>query len=401
MSSMINAYIIRGKELKIWGLTPYERLEKSLRKRTNIKLIENINNINADDNIILFNGDYIFDERVIDFLINHNNTGIIIGESQKPQLVAIHTNGQFAKNCTYAIKENKFEQIPRNIEIKNISDIITPSFQKSLRKADKPFILNATENDKDFIEDKLYYSSYKGVTDIITRIVWPKPAKLAVKFCVKYGITPNCVTTFSLILAIIAGLLFYKNQYALGLIVGWFMTFLDTVDGKLARVTISSTKFGHLYDHVIDLVHPIYWYICWGLSLSSLGVPMNMVWLSLLIIIIFYAVGRFVEGGFKMLIKAPFSIFCWKPFDSFFRLITARRNPNLLILTVAAIFKAYDTGLYLVAIWTFLSSIILLIRFILALKEKKEKGSLKTWLNNIDSDLAKKKKIYKLFIYDY
>jgi len=108
-----------------------------------------------------------------------------------------------------------------------------------------------------------------------------------------------------------------------------------------------------------------------GIKSIILGVPMNMVWLSLLIIIIFYAVGRFVEGGFRMLIKAPFSIFCWKPFDSFFRLITARRNPNLLILTVAAIFKAYDTGLYLVAIWTFLSSIILLIRFYFSPERKK------------------------------
>ena len=32
------------------------------------------------------------------------------------------------------------------------------------------------------------------------------------------------------------------------------MTFLDTVDGKLARCTIASSKLGNIFDHGIDLV---------------------------------------------------------------------------------------------------------------------------------------------------
>ena len=42
------------------------------------------------------------------------------------------------------------------------------------------------------------------------------------------------------------------------------MTFLDTVDGKLARTTLTSSKWGDIFDHGIDLVHPPFWYVAWG-----------------------------------------------------------------------------------------------------------------------------------------
>ena len=53
------------------------------------------------------------------------------------------------------------------------------------------------------------------------------------------------------------------------------MTFLDTVDGKLARVTVNSSYFGHLFDHAIDLISPPFWYLIWGLGLESWqpGIP--------------------------------------------------------------------------------------------------------------------------------
>jgi hypothetical protein len=52
--------------------------------------------------------------------------------------------------------------------------------------------------------------------------------------------------------------------------------------------------------------------------------------------------------------------------DSWFRLITARRNPNLLILTVAALLQAPDRGLVAVALWTIASFLFHTIRIIQA-----------------------------------
>ena len=45
-------------------------------------------------------------------------------------------------------------------------------------------------------------------------------------------------------------------------------------------------------------------------------------------------------------------IHVWRPIDSQFRLITARRNPNMVILVAALLFGRPDVGLELVAWWT-------------------------------------------------
>ena len=48
-------------------------------------------------------------------------------------------------------------------------------------------------------------------------------------------------------------------------------------------------------------------------------------------------------------------IHVWRPVDSGFRLVTARRNPNMAILTAALLFGRPDLGLQLVALWTIAS----------------------------------------------
>ena len=50
---------------------------------------------------------------------------------------------------------------------------------------------------------------------------------------------------------------------------GWLMTFLDTVDGKLARVTVTSSRIGDVLDHGLDIIHPPLWYIAWGVGLPA------------------------------------------------------------------------------------------------------------------------------------
>src|SRR3546814_18894258 len=69
----------------------------------------------------------------------------------------------------------------------------------------------------------------------------------------------------------------------------------------------------------------------------------------------------------------------WRPFDSFFRLITARRNPNLVILTVSALFGRPDIGMQIVAAWVLICFVIhgvVIVQGLLA----KHRGALTSWL---------------------
>jgi phosphatidylglycerophosphate synthase len=272
------------------------------------------------------------------------------------------------------------------------------SFQERLRKFEPPFVLPITPRDQGILERRLFDWSYKGVTDLVTKWAWPHPARWVVGWCVRFGLRPNHVTVVGLILVFLASILFAYGRYGWGLLAGWLMTFLDTVDGKLARVTVTSSRFGHYFDHIIDIVHPPIWYICWGLGLEAydpgvLGLSLGaLFWL----IMAGYVAGRLVEATFTAGL-GRFGIFCWRPVDSYFRLITARRNPCMILLTGCTLFGRPDLGLMAVASWTVLTSIFLLIRLTMAFLARIRQGALRSWLKDADQQFYNGSLALRLF----
>jgi phosphatidylglycerophosphate synthase len=172
-----------------------------------------------------------------------------------------------------------------------------------------------------------------------------------------------------------------RGEFALGLVSGWLMCFLDTVDGKLARVTLKSSKWGNLYDHGIDLIHPPFWYWAWAAGVIASGglsgAAESVVWTAFWTIFAGYVTGRLIEGYFVRRFKIEIHI--WRPIDYWFRHITSRRNPNLVMLTVAALFGAPAAGLFAVAAWTALSVAFHAVRLAMAEFSAPE-GALKSWL---------------------
>jgi phosphatidylglycerophosphate synthase len=198
----------------------------------------------------------------------------------------------------------------------------------------------------------MFMGTYKGATDLITKHVWPRPAFLATRWLAARGITPNMVTFLAAVLVFLAFWLFLEGRFGLGLAAAWLMTFLDTVDGKLARTTLTSSKWGDVFDHGLDLVHPPFWYVAWGLGLAHAGHALDDQTFSMVIAAILggYVLQRVMEGiAIKWL---GLEIHIWRKVDTVFRQITARRNPNLLILTAFTLAGRPDWGLLAVAWWT-------------------------------------------------
>ena len=164
------------------------------------------------------------------------------------------------------------------------------------------------------------------------------------------------------------------------------MTFFDTVDGKLARVTVQSTRIGHWLDKLTDLIHPPIWYIAWGYGLAAHGgPPAAALWNVFAVILVGYIVGRLIEGAFNVLL-GRFAIYTWKPVDAWMRLIIARRNPNLLLLSGALLLGAPVEGLYAVAAWTALSTVYLGARLTHGLLLRLTRGPIESWLKSLGDD---------------
>ena len=232
---------------------------------------------------------------------------------------------------------------------------LTDDYDKVLRKKERAYALDINRVPMVDILQRQFDSSYKGITDFVTKYFWPVPAFYATRFCAWLKLTPNMVTTLSLIMMFVALYYFWNGQWALGFITGWFMTFLDTVDGKLARTTMTYSSWGNIYDHGIDLIHPPFWYLAWYVGLGGGVEGPEIMQYALIAILAGYAVDRIIEGIFIVL--HGFHIHVWRPINSGLRFITARRNPNMFIFMIGILLSAFlpgagEIGFITVAIWT-------------------------------------------------
>ena len=391
-------YMVNDSPITLWGLSSRERLQRMIVRAGQLTFVNNLDCLSAHSSVMMLRGDYLYDDRIIKRLAQESNVVLHITNHGRSIPVAAVIEAEYATQAEDLLSEDATTgHIPdvQTVQLKDWSS----GFQEQLRKFDPPYILPISPDRQEAFEEHLYSGSYKGVTDLVTKWAWPIPAKWVVRLCVKLGIVPNVVTTFSLILTIIAGVCFTKGQYGVGLFAGWLMTFLDTVDGKLARVTVTSSKIGHVLDHGLDIIHPPLWYIAWGIGLAAFLPPIS--WLTLPnifgIILIGYILGRLCEGLFQLCL-GQFGMFCWRPLDSFNRLITARRNPNLILLTASLCIGQPDWGLLAVTGWTTLSTIILLFRLSQAFITRLFSGkALRPWLADIGKEIPRDSLAAKTF----
>ncbi|HKY82424.1 MAG TPA: CDP-alcohol phosphatidyltransferase family protein, partial [Sphingobium sp.] len=215
-------------------------------------------------------------------------------------------------------------------------------YNRQLRKLEQPFVRELSPATRREIERRSYFGAYKGVTDLLTKYLWPELALWLTRLAASIGMTPNMVTAIGATLCLVATYLFSQGLYWSGMLAGFIFMVLDTVDGKLARCTITSSKWGNVADHGVDLVHPPFWWYFWGVGLSAWGLALSGQSFAVVMAVIVagYVLQRLIEGMFIR--DFGMDIHVWGRFDSWFRLITARRNPNMVILFVALLIGRPD-----------------------------------------------------------
>ena len=250
-----------------------------------------------------------------------------------------------------------------------------------LRKRGRPFVLPLEAEDPEPVERAAYDAAYKGVTDALTLYLWRRPAFYLTRWAARAGLSPNFVTLVGAILCVLAFYLFLRGDYWPGVLSGLGFMVLDTVDGKLARCTGASSKWGNIFDHGIDLIHPPFWWWAWLHGLAVYGRPLAPVYATMVLWVVVggYIAQRVIEG-LSIQRFGGMEIHVWRPLDSKFRLITARRNPNMVILVGALLFSRPDTGLVLVAWWTLISLIFHAVRLAQMTELQARGATISSWL---------------------
>lgn len=355
--------LIGDNPVHLWGMTNAERLRRLARA-------EGLpDDAQASEMRLHVNLDYVFDPLWLRHVLAHPGMVVMDGDA----LVLAHLTASIAPTA---------ESIAAHRETLELVDYRDGPliYNRQLRKLDCPFIQRLTPATRREIERRSYFGAYKGVTDLLTKYLWPELALWLTRLAASIGMTPNMVTAIGATLCLVATYLFSQGLFWSGMLAGFIFMVLDTVDGKLARCTITSSKWGNVADHGVDLVHPPFWWYFWGVGLSAWGLalPGQSFALVMAAVIAGYVLQRLVEG---MFIKDfGMDIHVWRRFDSWFRLITARRNPNMVILFFALLAGRPDIGLIAVAWWTVISLIVHAVRLMQAYGVKRSGQPIVSWM---------------------
>jgi phosphatidylglycerophosphate synthase len=370
--------IVGSQDAKLFGLTSAERIREQFRRAGLTTEIAFDQRASHNGPTILVNAQGVLDQPLIAALIKRPNLAIVSEKETGSKTLAAHVRASDVEAIVEAMQNHTTFQ--RTGVLQRAPSEMDTNFWAALRKRETPYALPLNADNQAAVEWRMFMGTYKGATDLVTKHVWPVPAFHLTRWLAPRGITPNMVTTLGAVMTVAAFILFLYGHYGLGLLAAWAMTFLDTVDGKLARTTLTSSKWGDIFDHGIDLVHPPFWYMAWAWGLIFWGITWStqLFWGTIAIILGGYVLQRLVEGAAIQWLGLEIHI--WRKIDTFFRQITARRNPNLILLTLATLAGRPDIGLLAVAAWTAICFVLHAIQLLQAFAAKKSGEPLQSWM---------------------
>jgi phosphatidylglycerophosphate synthase len=367
---MVDVVSVGSNPTRIWGMTNRDRTQKISRSI----LADEARS--EDRGVILVNDDYVVDPLLLSFA--QDRPALLVVRDGVPVLAKIENLDQRA-----AIEAAMLgESIPSDSSIEQIRiDDQFTLYNRKLRKRVHPTVARLEPSSVRKIERDTYFGAYKGVTDILTKYLWPEWALVLTRLAAKLGVSPNQVTAIGLVFCIAATVLFWFGQFWVGMAAGLVFMVLDTVDGKLARCTITSSKMGSRFDHRIDQIHPPFWWLAWlhGLTAWGLELSPELTVITGAALVAGYIVDRVIERRFIK--RHGFHVHVWHKVDSDFRLIGARRNPNMVILFFATLLGRPDIGIVAVAAWTVLSLAFHAVRSLQADRRRAKGEQLTSWLS--------------------
>lgn len=232
-------------------------------------------------------------------------------------------------------------------------------FIRKLRRTIPYYMFRVETADKAAkVEKFMFWSNYKGSTDFFTRYVYPPLVWVSVGPLARARVHPNTVTIFSIILALGAIPIWAIGEpwsFWTGFAMAYGMSVLDSVDGKLARLTFTDSRLGNFLDHGLDMVHPPFWYLSWayGIGLGTLGWG-SALGIATILVMVFYVVDRLILKVYPTFFKRAFHTH--SKLDGRMRTFIARRNITLPMFIAGYALGLATEAFYLIVAWQILTA---------------------------------------------
>jgi phosphatidylglycerophosphate synthase len=364
-----------GTERALFGLPPLERLRRSMRKLPattpvtlsgpagdqswpgarrdplSTPLGQRLRDALADGPLVALDGGNAVDPRLVAHLLAGRGSVLAMRGEGAQHAVALRLEPALAPSipADAASLRAVADALLEAGHVVRLDEHEFPAYVDKLRRS-LPYWLYAVDSvqTRQALERRMFWDNYKGSTDLLTRWVYPPLVWPLVRLCTRLHIHPNAVTVLSIVLAFAAVPLFAAGDWAWGFLCAYGMSVLDSVDGKIARVTLTDSALGNVLDHGLDQVHPPFWYIAWawGLGAHDAGDPLMRVAIWF---VVFYFGDRIVLGIARH--RLGFGLHAATPLDGRVRSVIARRNITMTVMAVALLFGIGPTGLIVVTAW--------------------------------------------------
>ncbi len=301
--------------------------------------------------LLVLDGSAVIDPRLMGHLLSRGQPGVVLGGEGAERAAALCLRPEHAAAVP-----------PDAASVLEVADALLAAgalpqldldgmglFVKNLRREVQPWLFTVPDDASRRARERwMFWQNYKGSTDALTRWVYPPIVWPLVRLSARFRVHPNWITLVSVVLAFACVPYFAAGEFLVGFLMAYAMTILDSVDGKVARLTLTDSAIGNVMDHGLDIVHPPLWYLAWAWGLGARSVE-DPAMLAALWLLGFYVADRIVLG----IAKARFrrGLHAMTSLDGAVRTWIARRNINMVILCVALLVGEGTAGMVACAAW--------------------------------------------------
>lgn len=302
--------------------------------------------------VLAIDGAAVFDSRLLPFLAALDGSVAVIGGEGERRAAAIRLAAD-ADRASIPEEPVTVADIAASVveagAARYLQPTEFPTFVAGLRR-DLPYHLERLPDApaRREYERFLFWSNYKGSTDFLTRWVFPPVVWPLTRLATAVRLHPNWITVVGIILALGAVPLFMAGWIWTSIVMCWVMAVLDSVDGKVARVTMTESPIGNILDHGLDIVHPPLWYLGWAWWLAGGGFH-GPALAAALWLCGFYVADRLVLAIPKALWGR--GLHAMERIDSLVRTVISRRNVNLLVFTLGLAAGFPAAAFYAITAW--------------------------------------------------
>ena len=189
------AILVNRCEVRLWSSAQEERLRRALARCgvTDLRT-EGDAPAAASGPFILLRTDFVLEDSLIKALIRTPDRLLVVTLADGGcAAIAAHAPRQSVEQVVELLRQPR--SAPNDIAAVDLAILgpaeVGSTYDQALRKRAVPFALPlVADTQLAVLERRLFDGSYKGVTDLVTKYVWPRPALAVTRWCAKRASRP-------------------------------------------------------------------------------------------------------------------------------------------------------------------------------------------------------------------